>query len=135
VIQTAGFEHDPHYSSMSHNHLRRYRRRGALTQEEIAYLLGAAGGTKVCRHERADRPPSLQTALAYQAIFGVPVHELFPQDYRAAVASVRGRAAQLSRSVARQPDDRKTPFKQRLLAAVGTDVPVSPPHHHDRQTS
>jgi DNA-binding XRE family transcriptional regulator len=115
--------------------LRRYRRRGALTQEEIAFLLGAACGTNVCRHERADRPPSLHTALAYQAIFGVPIHELFPRDYREVLAEVQARAALLSRHVARRPDARKTPFKQRLLASAGAVAPTSPPHQHDRQTS
>lgn len=116
---------------MSHNHLRRYRKRGALTQVEIAFLLGAACGTKVSRHERATRPPSLQTALTYQAIFGVPVHELFPQDYRDAVAAVQARADQLSRSVARRPDGRKAMFKQKLLASAGADVLVSPSYQHE----
>jgi DNA-binding XRE family transcriptional regulator len=119
---------------MSHNHLRRYRKRGALTQGEIAFLLGAACGTKVSRHERANRPPSLSTALAYQAIFGVPVHELFPEDYRDAVATVKARAADLSRAVSSRPEGRKTPFKQRLLASVAADQPGSPPQNHEGQT-
>jgi DNA-binding XRE family transcriptional regulator len=119
---------------MSHNHLRRYRKRGALTQEEIAFLLGAGCGTKVSRHERSARPPSLQTALAYQAIFGVPVHELFPSDYREAVAAVQGRAARLSQKVDRRPDGARAPFKQRLLASVGSDAPISPPTQHENQT-
>lgn len=120
---------------MSLNHLRRYRKRGALTQEEIAFLLGAACGTKVSRHERAARPPSLQTALTYQAIFGVPVHELFPQDYRNAVAAVQARADALSRTVARRPDGRKAMFKQKLLASAVTDAPVSPSPHHDQPSN
>jgi DNA-binding XRE family transcriptional regulator len=134
-FQTLGLHHDPYSSSMSHNHLRRYRKRGALTQEEIAFLVGAACGTKVSRHERSARPPSLQTALAYQAIFRVPIHELFPRDYRDAVAAVKGRAARLSRNVARRPDGRRTPFKQQLLASAGTEAPMSPPNQHERQTS
>ena len=117
---------------MSLNHLRRYWKRGALTQAEIAFLLGAACGTKVSRHERASRPPSLQTALTYQAIFGVPVHELFPQDYRNAVAAVQARAEALSRNVARRPDGRKAMFKRKLLAAAGANEPVSLPSHHER---
>ena len=116
---------------MSHNHLRRYRKRGALSQAEIAFLIGAGCGTKVSRHERSSRPPSLQTALAYQAIFSVPVHELFPEDYRHAVTAVKGRAAALSRSVAHRPADRKAPFKQRLLASAVADAAVSPSHNHE----
>jgi DNA-binding XRE family transcriptional regulator len=117
---------------MSHNHLRRYRKRGALTQSEIAFLLGVACGTNVSRHERASRPPSLQTALAYQAVFGVPVHELFPQDYRSAVAAVQARADQLSRHVVRRPDGGKALFKQKLLATIGAGPSVSPNQHHER---
>jgi DNA-binding XRE family transcriptional regulator len=117
---------------MSHNYLRRYRKRGALTQEDIAFLLGAACGTKVSRHERSARPPSLQTALTYQAIFGVPVHELFPGDYREAVAAVHGRAAQLSRKLDHRPEDTKTPFRHKILASVGADAALSPPHKHEQ---
>jgi DNA-binding XRE family transcriptional regulator len=117
---------------MSHNYLRRYRKRGALTQEEIAFLLGAGCGTKVSRHERAARPPSLQTALTYQAIFGVPIHELFPQDYRQAVTAVQTRAAQLSRTVARRPEETKTPFKRQILESVGADASISQSNNHEQ---
>ena len=105
---------------MSHNHLRRYRKRGALTQEEIALLLCARCGTKVSRYERSARPPSLWTALAYQAIFGVPVHELFPGEFQEAVTAVRGRAELLSRRLEPQADRSKTPFKQKVLASIGS---------------
>lgn len=120
---------------MSHNHLRRYRKRGALTQAEIAFLLGPACETSVSRHERASRPPSLQTALAYQAIFGVPVHELFPLDYRNAVAAVQARADQLSRNVARRPDGGKAMFKQKLLASAGAETPESLSYQHERKSN
>ena len=119
---------------MSHNHLRRYRKRGALTQAEIAFLLGAACGTKVSRHEHATRPPSLQTALTYQAIFGVPVHELFPKDYSDAVAAVQARADTLSRRVAQRPDTGKAMFKQKMLASAAADAPVSPTTNHETQS-
>ncbi len=115
---------------MSHNHLRRYRKRGALTQEEIAFLLGARCGTKVSRYERSARPPSLQTALAYQAIFDVPVHDLFPGEFQEAVTAVQGRAEQLSRRLDPQADLSKTPFKQKALASIGPkNVGVSATKH------
>ena len=115
---------------MSHNHLRRYRKRGALTQEEIAFLLGVRCGTKVSRYERSARPPSLQTALAYQAIFGVPIHELFPHEFQEAVTAVQGRAEQLSRRLEPQADRSKTPFKHKMLASIGSEnVGVSTTQH------
>jgi transcriptional regulator with XRE-family HTH domain len=66
------------------NYLRSHRKRLALTQEEVAFLLGVRGserGIKVCRDERLVRDPSLATALAYEVIYGRPVRELFAGMY------------------------------------------------------
>ncbi len=118
---------------MSHNHLRRYRKRGALTQEEIAFLLGARCGTKVSCYERSARPPSLQTALAYQAIFGVPVHELFPGEFQEAVAAVQRRAVQLSRRLKPRAGRSKTYFKQKVLASIGSENAGISNAKHERE--
>src|SRR4051794_13547660 len=59
------------------NYLRSNRKRSGLSQDEVAFLLGAQSGAKVCRNERFVREPSLATALAYQAIFQRPASELF----------------------------------------------------------
>jgi transcriptional regulator with XRE-family HTH domain len=66
------------------NYLRTNRKRLALSQEEVAFLLGVNGmdkGVKVCRDESSARVPTLETALAYQVIYGKPVHELFSGLY------------------------------------------------------
>jgi transcriptional regulator with XRE-family HTH domain len=60
----------PHY-------LRSERRRLALTQIDVGFLLGIRTRTKVSRYERAENVPSLQTALAYEAIFAKPAAALF----------------------------------------------------------
>ena len=57
------------------NYLRTHRNRAGLSQDEVAYLLGCRSGAKVSRYERFTRPPTLQTALAYDAIFGVAVRD------------------------------------------------------------
>jgi transcriptional regulator with XRE-family HTH domain len=59
------------------NYLRTYRKRAGLTQGELAFLLGCRNGAKVSRYERLQRVPTLQTALAYEAVLGVPARELF----------------------------------------------------------
>ena len=62
------------------NYLRIHRRRLSLSQEEVAFLLGVKGmdkAIKVCRDEKFVRRPSLEEALAYEAIYGIPVRELF----------------------------------------------------------
>src|SRR6266853_310668 len=64
------------------NYLRANRKRLALVQDEVAFLLGAETGESVCRHERFAREPSLAVALAYEAIYQKPVRELFAGLYK-----------------------------------------------------
>lgn len=59
------------------NYLRTYRKKSGLTQREVAFLLGCQNGAQVSRYEKRRRLPPLQTALACEAVFGVPVAELF----------------------------------------------------------
>src|SRR6266852_154317 len=59
------------------NYLRSYRKQSGLTQDEVGFLLGRRNGAQVSRYEKRHRLPPLETALACEAIFGVPVSELF----------------------------------------------------------
>jgi len=59
------------------NYLRTHRKRSGLTQREIAFLLGCRNGAQVSRYEKRRRVPPLQVALACEAVFGIPVSELF----------------------------------------------------------
>jgi transcriptional regulator with XRE-family HTH domain len=74
----------------------------------MAYLLGARDGTKISRYERFARTPSLETALAYEAILGTPVKELFAGAYARAERTALRRARLL---------------KKRLAASGGNDFP------------
>jgi len=105
---------------MSRNHLRRHRKRGALTQDEIAFLLGAQYGTQVSYHEHVRRPPTLQTAFAYQIIFGVPAHELFPGLFRDAEATVQTRAHLFSQKLQSLSDHPTTKFKLKVLERIAS---------------
>src|SRR5258705_177541 len=81
------------------NYLRTHRKRLALSQEEVAFLLGVNGPNKeikVCRDENNAREPSLQTALAYEVIYGKPVRELFAGLYEQVEGKVAERARLLS---------------------------------------
>jgi transcriptional regulator with XRE-family HTH domain len=100
------------------NYLRTYRRRAGFSQDEIAYLLGAKSGTKTSRYERFRRTPSLETALAYEALFGVPVRELF--------AGVSARAERMTRRRARLLKKRLEATgrcSDRLLGLLGDVAP------------
>jgi len=59
------------------NYLRTYRKQSGLTQDEVGFLLGRHNGAQVSRYEKRHRLPPLETALACEEIFGIPVSELF----------------------------------------------------------
>lgn len=85
-------------SSSLPNYLRTHRKRLALTQEEVAFLLGFRGmsrGAKVCRDERFAHEPNLRTAMAYEAIYKKPMRELFAGLYERVEREVAGRAKTL----------------------------------------
>jgi transcriptional regulator with XRE-family HTH domain len=103
---------------MSHNHLRRYRKRGAFTQSEIAFVLGIDCGTKVSRYENVQSTPDIFTILAYQLFYDVPVQELFPKIYQEMAIVVAERARELFDELAKQPDHPITNRKLQMLKAV-----------------
>src|ERR1017187_6065584 len=59
------------------NYIRTHRKRAHLTQREVAFLLGSKTSAHVCRHERLEQTPNLQTLLAYEILFRTPVRSLF----------------------------------------------------------
>lgn len=91
-------------SSQLPNYLRAQRKRLSLSQDEVAFLLGAESGAKVCRYERFTREPSLRTALACEAVFHKPVRELFAGLYATVEREVESRA----KILARKPKSKKS---------------------------
>jgi transcriptional regulator with XRE-family HTH domain len=62
------------------SHVRRQRRRWALTQLELAGLL-AASESIVSKYETLARLPSLEALIALEIIFGHSARDLFPAIY------------------------------------------------------
>ena len=84
------------------NYLRTHRKSAALSQEEVAFLLGTKGmnkGIKVSRDEHSARTPTLEEALAYEAIYGRPIRELFAGVYEEVEREVIGNAKMLAHRV------------------------------------
>jgi hypothetical protein len=104
------------------NYLRTHRNRLALWQEETAFLLGFKGedkGTKVCRDEKFTREPSLRSALAYEAIYGRPVRELFAGLYQEVEQEVAERAKLLTyRKVGNQNPKRNQALTSLVSKAI-----------------
>jgi transcriptional regulator with XRE-family HTH domain len=74
-------------------HIRPHRKQSGLNQRELAQLLGYESKSPVSRHETATSVPTLSMALAYEAIFRVPVSRLFPELYRSVEQDVEARLA------------------------------------------
>src|SRR5208282_6911904 len=98
------------------NYLLSHRKRLALSQDEVAFLLGTRSGAKVCRDERFLREPSLETALAYVAIFKRPASELFGGLYQKIEKQVAERAKTLADRMDGQQSTRHTVNKLKALA-------------------
>jgi transcriptional regulator with XRE-family HTH domain len=113
------------------NYLRTNRKRLAMTQEEVAFLLGVKGedrGVKVCRDERLAREPSLATALAYEVIYQRPVRELFAGVYEQIEREVVARASILKLRKDRTTGEREAYRRQVFanLAARQSEKSLNP---------
>jgi len=97
------------------NYLRASRKRLALSQDEVAFLMGGRGGAKISRYEAFARKPSLETAIAFEVIYGKPVSELFAGLRQKVTQGVQDRAKVLKHRVSFQGSDRRS---QRRRAAI-----------------
>jgi len=108
------------------NYLRMYRRRKGLSQDEVAFLLGAETGTLVSRYERGRRRPSLETALAYEAAFGVPARELFGGIFQSVERDVTKRASRLARKLSAAAPRPQSARALDLLSALSSGPACAP---------
>ena len=109
------------------NYLRTYRKRAGFSQDEVAFLLGCQSGTKVSRYERLNRKPSLETAFAYEAIFGAPGRELFAGAFQKVEEKTKIRAQLLARELAEGKQDRITLGKIKTLQSIASGSGIELP--------
>jgi hypothetical protein len=100
------------------NYLLSHRKRTALSQTEVAFLLGVKSGAKVCRHERFTLEPGLQSALAYEAIYQRPISDLFPGLVEKVRGDVNARVKILKEKELRSNTNALTTRKRQSLAAI-----------------
>jgi transcriptional regulator with XRE-family HTH domain len=81
------------------SYLSSHRKRSGLSQERLGRLLGYPDEGPVSRHERLCSVPPLRIALGYQAIFQIPISELFPGEYERIKQDVEERLAELERTL------------------------------------
>lgn len=108
------------------NYLRSNRKRLGLSQDEVAFLLGAQKGVKVSRYETFAREPSLGTALAFEAILKRPVSELFAGLYQKVDREVMARAKALAHRSVYQKGTRENVRKLKTLASIAAKATKAP---------
>lgn len=77
------------------SYLSSHRKKLGLSQKRLGKLLGYPDEGPVSRHERLCSVPPLRIALGYQAIFQIPVSELFPGIYERIKQDIEGHLAEL----------------------------------------
>jgi transcriptional regulator with XRE-family HTH domain len=105
------------------NYLLTNRKRSALSQEEAAFLVGVRGpgrAIKVCRDESSARIPTLETALAYEAIYGKPIRELFAGLYE----QVEQEVAERARIMRHRTTGKATPQRQEVITNLASKLKV-----------
>ena len=107
------------------NYLRTFRRRAHLSQADVARLLGGTSGTTVARHETGERQPTLETALAYAAIYAVDVRELFAGVYEGRLDAVTSQAESLLQLLSEVDGDELT---RRKIDAIQLLLEYPEPH-------
>ena len=105
------------------NYLKTFRKRTGISQDDLALLLGAKSGAKVSRYERWSRRPALETALAYEVIFRVPVKELFAGLYQKVEKRVTKRVQKLARKLASADPEQGTLRKLAFLQVLLSEPP------------
>jgi transcriptional regulator with XRE-family HTH domain len=96
------------------NYLRTYRKKSGLTQQEVAFLLGRKDGAQFSRYEKRYGLPSLRIALGYEAVFKVPVAELFAGVRDSVDREISGRIDKLNADL----QEKRNQKRNRLLTAT-----------------
>jgi DNA-binding XRE family transcriptional regulator len=89
------------------NCVRTHRRRWALTQDELAALIGIESRTGISRIEQGERLPSLEYALALEVLFGIAPRTMFPQFYLEVEETVMRRALNLYEGLTQRTSPRQ----------------------------
>lgn len=98
------------------HHLRSLRMKSGLSQNELADILGSCSGAAVSRHERSISVPDLLTAFGYEAIFQVPISDLFPGIYQTVAIGIEGRLATMEHDLhQKNAKGKEAPFIARKL--------------------
>ena len=94
-----------------------HRLRWALSQHELARLIGKNSHSTISRYEQQGKVPPLRTLLAYEVVFGQGLREMLPALYHEIEDAVLGRGAELWKELEGR-DDHGAQRKRDLLLAM-----------------
>ncbi len=107
------------------SYIKAERLKWSLSQKQIAVLLGSKGTSHISRHELYQTLPKLETAIAYEIIFGLPLKTLFRGKYEAIEEKVMTHAYRLYLTVENRRDEagkkKAKLFKEMLGRATSKD--------------
>ena len=107
------------------SYLVHHRKRWALSQRELARLLGHRSRSTVSRLETRGGSPSLRLVIGCQILFGVRFAELFPSLYEDHRDQIMRRAARLDARLRNQKGT-SADRKRELLADLVRRMPNAP---------
>ncbi len=81
------------------NRLRSHRKRSGLTQRDLANIVGYRKEVEVSRHERQAASPPFRVALRYEAVFRVPLSDLFPTIFEQEKNQIEARLAEFAETL------------------------------------
>jgi len=103
------------------NYLRTHRKRAALSQDEMAFLLGSKCGSRISRYERSKQVPSLRTLLSYELLFQTPVRDLYGGTLNEVRENLRKRAKLLIAKLRATRPGLRTRQKLEALYAIASE--------------
>jgi transcriptional regulator with XRE-family HTH domain len=101
------------------NYLRAYRKRSGLSQDDVAFLCGTRNGAQVSRYECGRRRPTLEYLLAFEAIFHIPVRELFAGRFEEVSKMVSKKAERRAHELTILKPGLATTRRLRTLVSLG----------------
>ena len=121
----------------SHNYLRTHRKRWALTQDELAFLLGLSSQATISRYETRTLMPKAEVLIGAETVFDMRSRDLFPQAVGQVEEAVLSRAQVLMRSLEKRSDmpaSAKIALLTELLARLDNNCPEHEQHHSRQET-
>ncbi|ESZ51051.1 XRE family transcriptional regulator [Mesorhizobium sp. L2C054A000] len=85
------------------SYVRTYRRLHALSQDELALLVGLKRGSSISSLERRGSVPSAPVLIALAYVFAVPIEDVFPVYYEQVTHAVESRADALYEALQGHP--------------------------------